>query len=42
MDSKKDETDQQTEDLKLFLKTGNRPKKRGNGIKKRETKQMQI
>ena len=27
---KKEETDQQTENLKLFLKTGNGPKKRGN------------
>ena len=30
MDSKKGETDQQTESLKLFLKTGNRPQKMGN------------
>ena len=34
-DPKKEETDQQTENLKLFLKTGNGPKKRGNGPKKR-------
>ena len=32
---KKEETYQQTENLKLFLKTGNGPKKRGNGPKKR-------
>ena len=33
MESKKEETDQQTENLKLFLKTGNRPKKRSPGRK---------
>ena len=32
---KKEETDQQTENLKLFLKTGNWPNKRGNRPKKR-------
>ena len=31
---KKEETDQQTGNLKLFLKTGNCPKKRGNGPQK--------
>lgn len=29
------ETDQRTENLKLFQKTGNGPKERGNGSKKR-------
>ena len=33
-DPKKRETDQQTESLKLFLKTGNWPKRRGNGPQK--------
>ena len=32
---KKEETDQQTENLQLFLKIGNGPKKRGNGPKKK-------
>ena len=32
---KKEETYQQTENLKLFLKAGNLPNKRGNGSKKR-------
>ena len=30
------ETDQQNENLQLFLKIGNGPKKRGNGPKKKE------
>ena len=38
--NKKQKTDQQTENLKLFLKTGNGPKKRGNGPKKEETNQQ--
>ena len=38
---KKEETDQQIENLKLFLKTGNRPKnEKTDPPKKRETNQM--
>ena len=40
MDPKNEETDQQTESLNIFLKTGNRPKKWGNGLKKEETDQQ--
>ena len=38
---KKEETDQQTESLKLFLKTGNEPQRNGNGPKKKEETDQQ-
>jgi len=42
MDPKKEETDQQTENLKLFYENGNGPKKRGNGPQKKEETNQEI